>query len=97
MNSNSKLSQDANLLFFPRNASKRKRPKRSSEPFRVVGQAFRGARLLRKVEREAVDETPQQPGLVSLAALRINLEKLARGIAVPPESWERLANHILER
>ena len=89
-------SKATNLIPFPRRA-RRKRERHRPEPFGIIGQTFRVAKWLRRVERQAVDDDSCQPSLVSLGALRINTEKLARVIPVPPENWERLPNRILER
>ena len=94
MNINKTVHPKANLIPWPRNTPRRKRSR--PEPFRIVGQAFRGAKLLRKIERQAANDDSRQPGLVPLGALRINLEKLAHGVSVPADSWARLARRMLE-
>ena len=95
MNSSSKPNPNANQIIpRPWNASRQKR--RRPEPFRIISQTFRGAKLLRKIERQAANDDSRQPGLVPLGALRINLEKLAHGVNVPADSWARLARRMLE-
>ncbi len=90
-------SRNANQVVpFPRRGKRPPKPAKSQpRPYRIVEQAWNAVRTLRGAERCALADDPNSVGVLLLGQWRINLEKIARGRSVEPDSWKRLAARMV--